>query len=124
MKKPGLCAILLGCAFALSSGAMAAEDAKGKKVFKKCIACHSLEAGKRKIGPDLAGLMGRKAGSVKGYKYSKAMKKSGITWDEKSLDQFLTKPRKFVKGTKMSFPGLKKQAQRDDLIRYLKKATQ
>lgn len=123
MKKPGLYAIVLGCALALASGAVAADAAKGKKVFNKCKACHSLKAGKKKIGPDLAKLFGRKAGAVKGYRYSKAMKKSGITWDEKSLDKYLTKPRKFLKGTKMMFPGLKKKADRDNLIAFLKEST-
>ncbi len=120
MKKPGLYAIVLGCALALASGATAQDAAKGKKVFNKCKACHSLKVGKRKIGPDLANLIGRKAGTVKGFRYSKAMKKSGITWDEKSLGQFLTKPRKFLKGTKMAFPGLRKKADRDNLIAFLK----
>ncbi len=123
MKLPGLYAFVLGCAVALTSGAMAQDAAKGKKVFNKCKACHSLQAGKKKIGPDLAKLFGRKAGTVKGFRYSKGMKKSGITWDDKSLDAYLTKPRKFVKGTKMSFPGLKKKADRDNLIAFLKEAT-
>ena len=120
MKKPVLYAIVFGCALAFASGAMAAEAAKGKKVFNKCKACHSLKAGKRKIGPDLANLIGRKAGTVKGFRYSKAMKKSGLTWDEETLDKYLTKPRKFVKGTKMAFPGLRKKADRDNLIAFLK----
>lgn len=120
MKKPGLYAIVLGCALAFASGATAQDAAKGKKVFNKCKACHSMQAGKRKIGPDLANLIGRKAGTVKGFRYSKAMKKSGITWDEKTLDKYLTKPRKFVKGTKMAFPGLRKKADRDNLIAFLK----
>lgn len=120
MKKPGLYAIVLGCALAFASGATAQDAAKGKKVFNKCKACHSMKAGKRKIGPDLAELIGRKAGTVKGFRYSKAMKQSGITWDEKSLEKFLTKPRKFVKGTKMAFPGLRKKADRDNLIAFLK----
>lgn len=124
MKKPGLYAIVLGCALALAGGAMAADAAKGKKVFKKCKACHSLKAGKKRIGPDLANLFGRKAGTVKGFRYSKAMKNSGITWNEKSLDKYLTKPRKFVKGTKMAFPGLKKKADRDNLIAFLKESSQ
>jgi cytochrome c len=114
---------VLGCALALASGTMAADAAKGKKVFNKCKACHSLKAGKKKIGPDLAKLFGRKAGTVKKFRYSKALKKSGVVWDEKSLDAFLAKPRKFVKGTKMSFPGLKKKADRDNLIAFLKEAT-
>ncbi len=120
MKKPGLYAIVLGCALAFASGATAQDAAKGKKVFNKCKACHSMQAGKRKIGPDLAELIGRKAGTVKGFRYSKAMKQSGITWDEKSLEKFLTKPRKFLKGTKMAFPGLRKKADRDNLIAFLK----
>lgn len=123
MKTPALYAIVLGCALALASGAMAQDAAKGKKVFNKCKACHSLQAGKKKIGPDLAKLFGRKAGSVKGFRYSKALKNSGITWDETSIVKYLTKPRKFVKGTKMSFPGLKKKTDRDNIIAFLKEAT-
>ncbi len=123
MKKPVLYAIVFGCALALAGVATAQNAEKGKRVFNKCKACHSLQAGKRKIGPDLANLIGRKAGTVKGFRYSKAMKKSGITWDEKSLDKYLTKPRKFLKGTKMAFPGLKKKADRDNLIAFLKEST-
>ena len=103
--------------------ASAANVKKGKRVFNKCKACHSLKAGKNKLGPSLAKLMGRKAGTVKKYRYSKAMKKSGIIWNEKTLDQFMAKPKKFMKGTKMAFRGLKKKSQRDNLIAYLKKAT-
>ena len=97
-----------------------ADTVKGKKVFKKCVACHSLQEGKNKIGPSLYNLLGRKAGSVDGYKYSKAMKNSDVVWDEESLDKFLTKPRKFIKKTKMSFRGIKKKSLRDDIISYLK----
>ena len=97
-----------------------ADLVKGKKVFKKCVACHSLEEGKNKIGPPLNNLLGRKAGSVKGYKYSKAMKNSSVVWNEESLDKFLTKPRKFIPKTKMSFRGIKKKSLRDDLISFFK----
>ena len=100
--------------------AYAADPVKGRKVFKKCVACHSLQEGKNKMGPPLNNLLGRKAGSVDGYKYSKAMKNSGVIWDEESLDKFLTKPRKFIPKTKMSFRGIKKQSLRDDLISFLK----
>ena len=111
---------------ALASGsALAAGDAKkGKKIFNKCKACHSIKEGKNKIGPSLYGIIGRASASIEGYKYSKAMKASGITWNEKTLSEFLTKPRAYVKGTKMGFPGLKKQKQRDDVIAYLKEAAQ
>ena len=114
--------LALAFAAALGSGAAVAEGdaAKGEKVFKKCKTCHTFDPGKKKIGPHLKGVVGRKAGAVEGYKYSKAMAAADITWDEASLDQFLTKPKKFLKGTKMSFAGLKKEAQRADLIAYLK----
>ncbi len=111
---------------AMATGpALAAGDAAaGEKVFKKCKACHSLEEGKNKVGPSLAGVMGGQAGGVEGYKYSKAMANSEVTWDDASMDAFMTKPKKFLPGTKMSFPGLKKEADRADLIAYLKQETQ
>ena len=114
--------LALALAAALGSGAALAEGdaAKGEKVFKKCKVCHTFDPGKKKIGPHLKGIVGRKAGAVEGYKYSKAMAESDITWDEASLDEFLTKPKAFVKKTKMSFAGLKKEDQRADLIAYLK----
>jgi cytochrome c len=100
--------------------ANAGDAAKGKRVYNKCKACHSMKPGKKKIGPSLHGVMGRKAGTLKGFKFSKAMKKSGITWDDKSMGEYLKKPRAFVKGTKMAFPGLKKAKQIDDVIAYIK----
>ena len=100
--------------------ANAADPVNGKKVFKKCVACHSLQEGKNKIGPSLYNLLDRKIGSVEGYKYSKAMKNSGVVWDEESLDEFLIKPRKFIPKTKMSFRGIKNKSLRDDLISFLK----
>ena len=102
------------------SSANADDPVNGKKVFKKCAACHSLQEGKNKIGPSLHNLLDRKAGSVEGYKYSKAMKNSDVVWDEESLDKFLTKPRKFIKRTKMSFRGIKKKSLRDALISFFK----
>ena len=106
--------------FLIFSIANAADPVKGKKVFRKCVACHSLQEGKNKMGPPLNNLLGRKAGSVEGYKYSKAMKNSGVVWDEESLDKFLIKPRKFIPKTKMSFRGIKKKSLRDDLISFFK----
>ena len=100
--------------------ASAGDAANGEKVFKKCKACHTLEAGKNKVGPSLAGIVGAKAGSVEGYKYSKAMAGSDVVWDEANLDTYLTKPKDFMKGTKMSFAGLKKEEDRADVIEYLK----
>ncbi len=123
MMKVWIVAVGVALVFALNGGfAEAQEAAKGKKVFNKCKICHSLKKGKKKIGPSLYGVIGRKAGTVKGFRYSKAMKKSGVVWDEKSLDAYLIKPRKFVPGTKMIFAGLKKKSDRENLIAYLKQA--
>ncbi len=104
----------------LSGPAFAAGDAvKGAKVFKKCAACHSPEEGKNKMGPSLFGVVGRDAASIEGYKYSKAMTKADIVWDDENLAHFLKSPRKFVKGTKMSFGGIKKDGDMDNLLAYL-----
>jgi len=105
--------------------ASADGDAKaGKKVFNKCKACHALKAGKNKIGPSLHGIIGRTAASVEGFKYSDAMKSSGVVWTDEKLDAYLTKPKAFMPGNKMVFVGLKKEKQRADVIAYLKEATQ
>ena len=92
--------------------------ADGKKIFKRCVSCHSLT--KNRHGPALGNIFGKKAGSVKGYRYSKAMRNSDIIWTDCTLDKFLLKPRKYIKGTKMRFSGLKKKSQRDAVIKYLK----
>ncbi len=113
-------------AVAFSSLAHAAEPDidKGKKVFRKCKACHEVMNEKNKVGPHLVNVIGRQAGSMEGYKYSKAMKAKGadenLVWNEETLDLYLTKPRTYVKGTKMAFPGLKKEADRQNVIAYLK----
>ncbi len=114
---------LIGAVIAatLSVSTVSAGDAAlGAKVFRKCKACHSMEAGKRMIGPSLNGVFGRKAGAVEGYKYSKNMKALDVVWDDASMTDFLKAPRKYVKGTKMAFAGLRKPADIDNLIAYLK----
>ncbi len=109
----------------LGGPALAAGDAaQGEKVFNRCKACHAVEAGKNKIGPSLAGLFGRKAGTVDGFtKYSDALKGSKIVWDDGTLAAYLADPKKTVPGTKMVFAGLKKDADIEDVIAYLKQAT-
>ena len=122
MRKEKFTALALAAGMALASGsALASGDAaKGKKVFSKCKACHSITAGKHKVGPSLAGVVGRKAGTAAGFKRYKGLKGSDITWDETSLDKWLTNPKKFLgKKTSMGFK-LKKAGQRADVIAYLK----
>lgn len=98
-----------------------AAAAGGKPaVFAQCAACHSVEPGKNGVGPSLAGIVGRKAGTVAGFAYSDANKNSGLTWDEATLDEYLTAPMKKVPGTKMSYAGLADAAKRKELIEYLK----
>ena len=100
--------------------ALAADLEKGKRLFKRCAACHTVESGgHNKVGPNLHGFYGKKAGQ-KDFKYSKGFKAAGLTWDDATLDKWITNPRKLVKGTKMLFPGLRNEKQRADLIAYLK----
>ena len=119
--------LLIFFAFQLTAAtsAFAGGDAvKGKKVFKKCKACHSIKAGKHKIGPSLFNVVGRKAGGAEGFKRYKGLKGADWSWDDALLDEYLTDPKKFVKSrtkrrSAMVFK-LKKQQARDDVIAYLK----
>lgn len=98
---------------------MTADATHGGQVFVQCKSCHALEAGVNKIGPSLAGVVGRTAGTVEGYTYSDANKNSGITWTKEKLYQYLEKPQRVVPGTKMAFAGLPKGQDRADVIAYL-----
>jgi cytochrome c len=95
----------------------------GEVIFKQCAACHSLDPDTNKTGPSLAGLFGRRAGTVEDFNYSDANKNSGIVWDEASLQKYLPNPQALVPGTKMAFIGLKDPQQVEDIISYLKEAT-
>ena len=96
----------------------------GAKVFKKCAACHSIaQGGANKIGPALWGVLGRQAGSILDYKYSKAMAGHGKTWSFEEMNNFLIKPKDWIKGTKMSFAGLKNAKDRAAVILYMNENT-
>jgi nitrite reductase (NO-forming) len=105
-----------------STAIAGADPAAGRQVFRKCQACHSMEPGKNLLGPSLAGIIGRKAGSEAGYSYSPAMKQADIVWDAKSLDAYLVDPARTVPGNRMPFPGLKTENDRKDLIAFLASA--
>jgi len=97
---------------------------RGAKLYKRCIACHTLEdGGRHKVGPNLWNIYGQKAGSKDGFKYSKVMASSDVIWTEETMDGYLTKPSTFMKGNRMSFVGLKKQTDRDAIQLYLKAET-
>ena len=96
------------------------DIASGEKIFKKCAACHSIiKGGKNAIGPALYNVVGRKVGSVEDYKYSKALAAYEKEWTLEELNGYLTKPAKWIKGTKMAFAGLRKEADRASVIKYL-----
>ncbi len=104
-----------------------AQDADaGAKIFKRCAACHTYYVGgAKKVGPNLWGVFGSTAGQRNiGYKFSKAMKDSGIVWNDETMSSYLENPKKFIPKNRMAFPGLKKEDDRKNLIAYLKSVTQ
>ena len=109
-----------------SASAQSGNEARGERLFnQQCKACHTLDKdGANTVGPNLHGLIGRKAGSTEGFSSSDAMKASGIVWDDKTLVEYLKDPKGRVPGTKMVYIGLKQEAQQADMIAFLKKATQ
>ena len=115
--------VLTVVGLSLCTASLARADgsaAIGEDLFKhKCGSCHSVEAGKNRVGPSLAGVVGRKSASIETYSYSAAMRGAGLTWDPATLDSYLTNPRAKVPGTKMTFLGLPKANDRADIIAYL-----
>ncbi len=111
---------------AANAAAQSSDGGPGEGLFnQQCKICHTLNKdGANLVGPNLFGMFGRKAGTAKGFASSDAMTKSGIVWDDKALGDYLTDPKGRVPGTKMVYAGLKRQEQLDDLIAYLRKATQ
>jgi cytochrome c len=106
--------------FTQYSGAHAADAQAGQAVFKsQCSICHAVQPGRNLNGPSLAGIVGRKAGQVPGFGYSAANKASGLTWDEATLDRYLTAPREVIPHTLMSYQGEKDAEKRANLIAYL-----
>jgi len=112
----------LAAALALSTGAASAQDVKaGETSFKKCLPCHAIGDGAtNKVGPELNGLDGRKAGTAANYSYSDANKNSGLTWSEETFKEYIKDPMAKVKGTKMAFPGIKNETEINNLWAYLK----
>ena len=109
---------------AVVSTALADGDAaRGEKRFEECAACHSVERGSNGIGPSLHGVFGRKAGAIPEFRYSPALRRSGITWTRESLDSYIADPQKAVPANRMPYAGMLGAADRADLIAYLETAT-
>jgi cytochrome c len=112
-------------ALLLSGAARADGDAaRGEARFQDCAACHKLEAGANNVGPTLHGIFTRKAGEIADFRYSPAIKRSGIVWTPETLDKFITDPQALVPGNRMPYAGMANAGDRADLIAYLTKASQ
>ena len=120
MRRPWLAAVL--AVFAIGAAQSAPDTVRGAQVYARCLACHALAYDR--VGPRHCGLMGRRAGSLPGFNYSQAMRSSGITWDEKTLDLFLAKPLKVVPGSTMTYDGITDPTDRIDLIAYLRQVNE
>ncbi len=113
-------AVLAGLFLAAAAQAQDAAVSEGRKAFRVCGVCHTDVKGRNGFAPSLYGVVGRRAGSLPDYRYSDAMRASGIVWDEAALDAFIAAPRDTVPGTRMPYPGMKDPARRAAIIAYLK----
>jgi len=118
---PAISALAILTVTASAAHAANGDSAHGAQIYQRCQLCHSIEHDL--LGPRHLGLFGRQAGSIAGYPYSAAMKNSGITWSDDTLNQFLSGPQGYVPGTRMTFTGLPNEQDRADVIAYLKEAT-
>ena len=122
MSRAAVTGVLL---MLLPGAAGAADIAAGKAVFQRCLICQTIKAGAgSKVGPDLHGIFGRKAGSADHFAYSEAMRASGIVWNDETLSRFLGNPRKAIPGNRMAFPGIKDDMDLTNLLAYLHQAAQ
>ena len=121
MSKAGAF-VLIAITTVIGKSAVAASDAKrGAQLFQQCMACHSVQPGEHLTGPSLANVAGHKAGTAQGFqRYSDALKRSGVTWDDATLDKWLASPEQLIPGNSMTFPGLRNPKDRQDVIAYLK----
>ncbi len=115
------------CVLSILAAATAAradgDAARGEKKFEECASCHSVQNGQNGVGPSLHGLFGRKAGTLADFRYSPAIKRSGISWSAKTLDDFVADPQKLVPANRMPYAGMPDAGDRADLIAYLQQAT-
>jgi len=116
--------VAIAVLIAAAGVARAEGDAvRGEKRFQECASCHSVAAGQNGVGPSLHGVFGRKAGSLDDFRYSPAMRRSGIVWTPEALDRFVGEPQSVVPANRMPYAGLTDASARTDLIAYLQTAT-
>ena len=121
MKRYTLIMLAVTCAAA--TGGARADAKHGEKLFEECRACHAIERGVNGVGPSLYGVFGRRAGTLDDFRYSPALKKSGITWNAQTMDAYVVDPQKAVPANRMPYAGMTDAGDRADLIAYLAKAT-
>ena len=115
---------LAAVAIGVAAPGFAADAGRGEQLFVECASCHTLEKGVHNVGPSLAGLFQRKAGSFDDYRYSPALKRSNITWTPDELDKFIADPQMVVPANRMPYAGMTNATDRADLIAYLQKSAQ
>lgn len=120
MRNTNVRNMVLASLLVLSKVAFAQDISAGKILYQECAACHSINPGENQVGPSLSGIDGRRAGTLEGFRYSNAMKKSGITWNVESLNQFIADPQALVSGGRMPYSGMPSEVDRKNLIAYLK----
>lgn len=123
MSGRALCVMAIIFLSASASVVQAGDADAGREVFKKCAVCHRLEPNRNAVGPSLHGVVGRKAGSMPGYSYSKALKAAEFVWTPGQLDQWLQNPKSLVPGNKMPFPGLPESSDRANVIEFLRQTS-
>jgi cytochrome c len=121
MKAVAAALLAIAATAALATPVQAADAAAGEAAFRRlCTACHIVTAeGRRGVGPTLFGVVGRKAGSVEGFRYSNAKRDANLVWTPEQLDKYLTNPREFMPGTTMAFAGIRNDAERANVVAYL-----
>ena len=110
--------------FLVASARADSDPARGEARFQECAACHKLGAGANEVGPSLHGIFSRKAGELPDFRYSPAMKRSGVGWTPETLDKYIADPQAFIPANRMPYAGISNASDRTDLIAYLQKATQ
>jgi len=123
MRKTKILAALLLASLVVTAARADGDVAKGEARFQECAACHRLEAGANEVGPSLHGVFSRKAGELSDFRYSPAMKRSGVVWTAETLDKYIADPQAFIPANRMPYAGMASANDRADLIAYLQKAT-